>query len=65
MAFFVLPLICDVLESYLSSQSYKLYDSDMSQSHLTVVRVRNELVASSQSSITRTVESLQVIGLQA
>ena len=53
----------DVSESFLSSQSHKPFESEsskifssQSQSH--------DSVESSQSRVTRTVESLRVIGLQ-
>jgi len=45
----------DVSESFLSSQSHKPLESESSQNHLKFFRVR----------VTRTVESLRVIGLQA
>jgi len=59
----------DVTESFLSSQSHKPFESESSQSYLNFFRVESiqshDLVELSQSRVTRTVESLRVIGLQA
>jgi len=52
-----------------SSQSHKPFEAESSQSHLKFFRIESEsshdLVESSQSRVTRIVEWLQVIGLQA
>ena len=56
-------------ESFPSSQSHKALESESSQSHLKFFRVKagssHDLVESSQNRVTRTVELLRVIGLQA
>jgi len=65
----VLRKTSDVTESFLSRQSRVKVTSPSSQSHLKFCRVESEsshdLVKSSQSRVTRMVESLRVIGLQA
>jgi len=53
----------DVSEAFLSNQSHKPFESESSKNFLSRVRVR-DMTGSSQSGITRTVESLQVTGLQ-
>ena len=52
----------NVPESFLSSQNHKPFESESSQTHLKFFRVR---VMTWSSRVTRTVESLRVIGLQA
>ena len=58
-----------VPESFLSSQSHEPFESESRQSHLKFCRVvsdsSHDLVESGQSRVTRMVESLRVIGLQA
>jgi len=54
----------DVPETFLSSQNHKPFESESSQLHLKFFRVR-VMTWSSQSRVTKTVDSLLVIGLQA
>jgi len=53
-----------VPESFLSSQNHKPFESESSKIFSSRVRVR-VMTWSSQSRVTKTVESLRVIGLQA
>jgi len=59
----------DVPELFLSSESHKPFESEPSQGHLKFLQVKSEsshdLLQSSQGRVTRTVESLRVIGFQA
>jgi len=59
-----LSITSDVSESFLSSQSHKPFESELSKNFSSRVKVR-VIIWSSQSQVTRTVESFRVVGLQA
>jgi len=58
-------IISDVPESFLSSQSHKPFELEWYKFFQVQSEASHDLAESSQNRITRTVESLQVIGLQA